>query len=54
MSNEQNVHLYYMLNHRIRGSLFHYKKKLSGNWLLFFGKSIQRHPDSVWENDVNN
>ena len=30
------------------------KKKLSGNWLLFFGKSIQRHPDSVCENDVNN
>ena len=53
-SNEQNVRLYYMLNHRIRGLLFHYKKKLSGNWLLFFGKSIQRHPDSLCENDVNN
>ena len=53
-NNEQNVRSYYMLNHRIRGLLFHYKKKLSGNWLLFFGKSIQRHPDSVWENDVNN
>ena len=26
MSNEQNVCLYYMLNHRIRGLLFHYKK----------------------------
>ena len=25
-SNEQNVRLYYMLNHRIRGLLFHYKK----------------------------
>ena len=24
------------------------------NWLLFFGKSIQNHPDSVCENDVNN
>ena len=24
------------------------------NWLLFFGKSIQKHPDSVCENDVNN
>ena len=23
------------------------KKKLPGSWLLFFGKSIQRHPDSV-------
>ena len=21
---------------------------------IFFGKSIQKHPDSVWENDVNN
>ena len=30
------------------------QKKLSGNWVLFFGKSIQRHPDSVCENDVNN
>ena len=27
---------------------------LFGNWLLFFGKSIQNHPDSVCENDVNN
>ena len=25
-SNEQNVGSYYMLNHRIRGLLFHYKK----------------------------
>ena len=53
-SNEQNVRSYYMLNHRIGGLLFHYKKKLPGNWLLFFGKSIQRHPDSVCEDDVNN
>ena len=30
------------------------KKLLFGNWFLFFGKSIQKHPDSVWENDVNN
>ena len=27
---------------------------LFGNWFLFFGKSIQKHLDSVWENDVNN
>ena len=54
-SNEQNVRSYYMLNHRIRGLLFHYKK------IAFFaigfyclGKSIQKHPDSVCENDVNN
>ena len=54
-SNEQNVRSYDMLNHRIRGLLFHYKKKLPfGNWFLFFGKSIQKHPDSVWENDVKN
>ena len=26
MSNEQNVHEYYMLNHQIRDLLFHYKK----------------------------
>ena len=25
-SNEQNVHSYYMLNHRIRGLFFHYKE----------------------------
>ena len=44
-----------MLSHRIRGLLFHYKKKLLfDNWFLFLGKSIQKHPDSVWENDVNN
>ena len=30
------------------------KKLLFCNWFLFFGKSIQKHPDSVWENDVNN
>ena len=30
------------------------KKLLFGNWFLFLGKSIQKHPDSVWENDVNN
>ena len=27
-SNEQNVRSYYMLNHRIRGLLFHYKKNV--------------------------
>ena len=50
---EQNVPSYYMLNHRIRGLLFHYKKikLLFCNWLLFFVKSIQKHPDSVCEND---
>ena len=34
--------------------LFYYKKLLFCNWLLFFGKSIRKHPDSVCENDVNN
>ena len=35
-SNKQNVRSYYMLSHRIRGLLFHYKKTLSFcNWLLF-------------------
>ena len=46
-----------MLNHGIRGLLFHYKKKLLfcniGFYFLLFGKSIQKHPDSVCENDVN-
>ena len=33
-SNEQNVRSYYMLNHRIRGLLFHYKKKIAiCSWL---------------------
>ena len=53
-SNEQNVRSYYMLNHRIRGLLFHYKQivilQLAS---IFLGKSIQKHPDSVVENDVN-
>ena len=54
-SNEQNVRSYYMLNHRIRGLLFHYKKNCYlAIGFYFFGKSIQKHPDSVWENDVNN
>ena len=43
-----------MLNHRIRGLLFHYKQivilQLAS---IFLGKSIQKHPDSVVENDVN-
>ena len=30
------------------------KKMLFCNWLLFFGKSIQKHSDSVCENNVNN
>ena len=45
---KENVRSYYMLNHRIRGLLFHYKKS------YFLGKSIQKYPDSVCENDVNN
>ena len=54
-SNEQNVRSYYMLNHRIRGLLFHYKKNCYfAIGFYFLGKSIQKHPDSVCENDVNN
>ena len=53
-SNEQNVRSYYMLNHRIRALLFHYKQivilQLAS---IFLGKSIQKHADSVVENDVN-
>ena len=44
-----------MLNHRISRFIIPLQKKLLfDNWFLFFGKSIQKHPDSVWENDVNN
>ena len=54
-SNEQNVRSYYMLNHRLRGLLFHYKKNCYfAIGFYFFGKRIQKHPDSVCENDVNN
>ena len=54
-SNEQNVRSYCMLNHRIRGLLFHYKKNCYfAIGFYFLGKSIQKHPDSVCENDVNN
>ena len=43
-----------MLNHRIRGSLFHYQKNFYfAIGFYVFGKSIQKHPDSVCENDVN-
>ena len=37
-----------MLDHLIRGLLFHYKKNCYFHW-LFFGKSIQKHPDSICE-----
>ena len=54
-SNEQNVRSYYMLNHQIRGLLFHYKKNCYfAIGFYFLGKSIQKHPDSVCEHDVNN
>ena len=45
-SNDQNVRSYCMLNHRIRGLLFHYKKNCYfAIGFYFFGKSIQKHPD---------
>ena len=44
-----------MLNHRIRGLLLQYKKNCYfAIGFYFFGKSIQKYPDSVCENDVNN
>ena len=43
-----------MLNHRIRGLLFHFKKIVIFIGFYFFGKSIQKHPDSVCESDVRN
>ena len=54
-SNERNVSSYYMLNHRIRGLFLHSKKNFYfAIGFNFFGKSIQKHPDFVCENDVNN
>ena len=54
-SNEQNVRSYYTLNHRIRGLLFHCKKNCYfAIGFCFLSKSIQKQPDSVCENDVNN
>ena len=54
-SKEQNVRSYFMLSHRIRGLLFPYEKNCYlAIGFYFFGKSIQKHPDSVCENDVNN
>ena len=54
-NNEQHVRSYYMLNHRIRGLLFHYKKNCYfAIGFCLFGKSIQKHPDSACEDDVNN
>ena len=44
-----------MLDHQIRGLLFHYKKntkKIEANCQTT--KSIQKHPDSICENDVRN
>ena len=44
-----------MQNHRIRGLLFLYEKNCYlAIGFCFFGKSIQKYPDSVCENDVNN
>ena len=44
-----------MLNHQIRGLLFHYKNYCYfAIGFYFFGKSIKKHPDSLCENDNNN
>ena len=47
---------YYMLNHRIRGLLFQYKKKklLFAIDFHFLVRVLRKkHPDSVCQNDVN-
>ena len=50
-----NVCSYYMLNHRIRGLLFHSKKNCYfAIGFYFSGKGIQKYLDSVCENEVNN
>ena len=46
-ANKMSARIIIMLNHGTRGLLFHYKK-----CCYFFGKSIQKYPDSVCENDV--
>ena len=44
-----------MLNHQIRGLLFHHKKSCYfAIGFYFFGKSIKKHPDSLCKNDNNN
>ena len=44
-----------MLNHQIRGLLFQSPKNCYfAIGFYLFGKSIQKHPDCVCENDVNN
>ena len=55
-SNEQSVRSYDMLNHRIRGLLFHYKKNCyfaNGFYFYFWVRVFTEHPDSVCKNDVN-
>ena len=54
-SNGRNVRSYYMLNHRIRGLLFHQKKELLlRNWLPLFLVRVFRNILIPCENDVNN
>ena len=45
-----------MLNNRIKGLLFHYKKKKCyfAIGLYFLVRVFTENPDSVCENDVNN
>ena len=46
---------YYMLNHRIRGLLFHYKKNCYfAVGLYFLVRVFTEHPDSVCENGLDN
>ena len=54
-SNGRNVRSYYMLNHRIRGLLFHQKKELLlRNWLPLFLVRVFRNILIPCENDVKN
>ena len=54
MPNITTNHAITYTNHRIRGLLFHFKKIVIFIGFYFFGKSIQKHPDSVCESDVRN
>ena len=54
-SNEQNVRSYYMLNHRLRGLLFHYKKNCYLAIGFYFLVRVFRNIlIPCGENDVNN
>ena len=53
-NDEQNARSHYMLNHQIRGLLFHYKKKLLFSLASIFLVRVFRNILIPSENDVRN